>query len=402
MTENNRRLPVPVDALPLADRLLFVLSEIEQVAEKAAREKALKKHNEAQIREAITYMPPFAQQIIGELIPTLELLKINGFVKQTDSVSQHQKIVDDKVEETLRDFTFKPQVEDKTRASRDVLRQISKVLHPDSIDPSTEKIISQDEGVEIYSTVMDLAGKEKAEKAQEVLLETMPRILLAKIKKMLSQGMSFAQIAENNSELVADLENLRWIASVRLPKDGVYRRFGEPDEAEKKAKDMKKKDDCHAGTIGYGIICGTVDDILSFAKSRKLNPELVEKIEVFVKYMKDVGGYVGGVGEFVYEKPWIVTPYLAMFGKPMEEAIQGLIPDVYQLAGAVISVDKDVLETTIARLRESVTDLKFKARRYGEELVRAANPTLRTRDTSSIPYENFPEKIIKEYNNKNW
>lgn len=407
----NKRLPVSVSVLPAETRLALLIPDIENVATRAADEQALRQHNESVIREALQYVPPFAKEIALDLHPTRDLLIENGFRPRRAQEDETETALNEKVAETLEEYNFRPKVTDSAAAT-DVVRRISKTLHPDVADPVAGQVFSPTERIEVYGEALKVAKAKDAKKAWQLLIETMPRFHLYRIKLMMADGMSFAEIVAQNPELVPELEQLRWVALHSLPEEGVRRRFGKPEEAESEAVRIKRRNEHHGRTAGLAMINGVTGDVFEFAKVRGITPvEAVNQFDNILKFMEDAGGYVGATGEFSYQRgDWVVTPHAATLAKKMEDFIEVLPHGVYHLATVVANPESTPveIEKALTELSFAVASVRLSAERYGQELVslvmgREEEEKPARLDGDIISLKHFKEiNYQKEYYEKNY
>ncbi len=388
------RLPVSVDILPPATRLALVLFDIERVVDRAGQEKALRIGNERVIREALTYAPPFAKEIALNLSETRILLISNGFRPEVNSEAG----LDQAVDEALKEYSYRPKVAKPSEVAKDIAKRIARIVHPDVADTAAMKVFSDGERVDVYGTSLRLAEAGEAEKAQQVLLETMPRLYLHQIQKMLATGMTFAEIVAQNPGLVPEMETIRWIAKIRLPDERAYRGTVDPEAVKARAKDIISKSEYHARTAGFAMVYGVAEDVLEFAKTRGLEPAGYAN-ENLLKYMKEVAGYVGGTGEFVLRYGnWMVTPYARTLAEKMEELIKALPHAVHYLAQVVVDPDAtvEVFNQALEAVKSAVVSVRSNAERYGHVLEDTAN----SRNTRAISFSRDPS--ITSIYNKNY
>lgn len=387
----DRRLPVPVDNLPSATRLALILFDIDQVAARAGQERALRLGNERIIREALTYAPPFAREIAEDLSATRILLISNGFIPEDREKSEIglAKAVD----EALREYGYRPKVVNPFETTRDIARRIAMTVHPDVAGGNVGQILPVCERNDTLATALMLGEAAEGEKAQQLLIETMPRLYLHQIRDMLAQGMTFAEIVVANPEMIPDLENLRWVAAHRLPKEREYRRFSDPEEVEQQAARIRRKNEHHARTAGYTMVYGITRDVLKFAESKGLKP-LGYATEHLLKYMEETGGYIGGTGEFVFQRGvWVESMYARILAGKMEGSIKALPHALHYVAEVVIAPDTttESFNKALEELKSVVANVKSRAEQYGGELEDTAN----RRSTPSASLNSNPLIINK-------
>lgn len=361
---------MPVDILPPATRLALILPDIERVADRAAQERTLRLGNEQAIREALMYAPPFAKEIVQDLSRTRILLNANGFIpeKKKDELAQA-------VDEELKDYRYMPRLADPLKTAREAMKRIAWTVHPDVADASIAEAFSEAERVDAYTTSIRMAEAGEAEKAQQLLIETMPKLYLHQIRDKLAQGMGFAEIVAQNPELVPEMENVRWIARRRLPDERAYRGNLDPKTVEEKARDIRRKKEFHARTSGYVMIYEVVEDVMRFAQSKGLTP-VGYASENLLRFMEEASRYVGGTGEFVLQRgKWVETYYAETLAKKMEEFIRALPHAVHYLAEVAVVPDTttEAFNKALEQLRVAVASVRSSAERYGQELVNRAN-----------------------------
>ena len=118
--------------------------------------------------------------------------------------------------------------------------------------------------------------------------------------------------------------------------------------------------------------------------------------------MIDVGGYIGGTAEFVYQRGnWVKTHYAEVLAKKMEELIKVLPHGLYYLTTIVVRPDStpEVIEKALTEYKSAIASVRASAERYGEELVVTANRDNRSNNVFS---DRLSEKNYITYNENNY
>lgn len=414
------RLPVPVEAIPAEARLASILFDIDSIAERAQRERDLKDYTVRVIREAFTYKPTLAIETEQALRKSIDLLLEKGHEPQVKMDEEPKgKTLDQAVAERLKTYDYRAPISTKAReeTTRSILRQIAKAYHPDSNgtpDDVAGAISDNDrtQAISKVAEVVDSTNPQKAEEAQRVLLETMPKYYLQMVKTLLAQGSSLAEVAVQYPNVVSEMENLRWIAFLRFPPANSYRRFQTFEDADREAANVRRKPEHHARTIACGMVAAIYEEVMLFAGKKIADPLISGEFQSIQDFMKRAFGYVGGAGEFVVQHgDRLITARARDLSRRLEEHIRALPDQVFALTEAVTAdeIELGAIKHALEGVRGAVTKVNWAAGDYGRELEDEANGR-RTRYSDLL--SNFPDKSLlnnkiifrkeEKFNNKNF
>jgi hypothetical protein len=228
--------------------------------------------------------------------------------------------------------------------------------------------------------------------AYEILLETLPKFYSAKVLYRLAQGASLEQVAQEDPGLVRELHWLRWL-TVQPGHRIADLPYPNLNQAKVDAMNMRKEADRLTLAHAYALAYATVEDIITFRKSRPTDETGLETLTGAMTEMAAVGHDL-----------WVTEA-------TVEEAVNasvlvkrlhaGVGREVREVGNAVFHVAKivnpdhvlpDSLAAAAATLKRSVNWVdnaltQFKMETHAaERRMRPLNPTeMRRSSTSGLP-----------------
>ncbi len=349
------------------------------------------------LREAVVYIPPFTQRVAEQLTPMEDLIRQHR--SKTTEAPSRVKQVDQKVEAAAdRTLYTPPQSDDQAVRARQLTRELVKFVHTDRSGPVTSVVPNEDISYTLQRALV-AKGTGDSSLAQSLLLQTTPRVLVNKLKLLITEGYSFDQIAAANPDMAAEMAILNELGYVQYGAGGSLQRpqarrtkaIKTPEDAEREATSMKLKDDRKARIFGLGMIYEVFEEIQPLATTAADTARLA----LIKAAMEKAGGVVGGIDEFFAQNG---TRYQINYLQSKLEDFIAALPERI-LAVAQGLVDGSDIEAAADSLLASVIEVERSGRRYIYGMEEAANPPVKSDKTEQI-ITNFTHE--KKYNKENY
>lgn len=329
--ESPNRLPVDTSSMPPPEAMLVSsLFLLDRISGKMRERSRIRQANEAVIRDALDYEPPFSMDIRA-LTADLRrhLLREGIFSPSPKEPVDRQSRINGELTEKGKQVIF-------SQNGVSMAREVSKIVHPDKADNIASRIFRQS-STRILGEAVSSSNSGNSQEAAEVFIETLPQYYLEKIKSLLAEGLSFPQIVQLEPDLPSKIQIIIYLAINGEEISPITT----PEEARKKAEEIKRKADARARIKGFGIILGLMDDFLPFCERER--QALTPYYQRFARSTLDAARYLIRADEYMVKHPETMNQ-----GRPEREKeeneIRRLRSSFERLAYAIIDDGDEVRE----------------------------------------------------------
>ena len=388
---------VSVDVLPQCVRLEFLLTRIEELAKKTKKESSIREHNQKVIKDAVIYMPPFAESIQNQLSSSFDLLRLQGH-----RISDQKEQVQQKVDEVLRDPYERPLPSGISPTS--ISRMISFMIHPDISETTVKNAVSSSDIADALGKAFQAAEEKDSKKAIETLLDISPSILFGKVMELLKSGMSFEQITTLNPEIVPQMEFVLYLDRI-LTLHNRHDKFLDTRSADTEAEEMKKRDDQHATTYGFSVIQRILTETHTFV-SQKYPGRLSGEYDPFTRtllIMNDIMEMLGSANEFVWQNRVLSNRDGVVEARRLiEECLVAFLPQVVRIVSIYVNTEYDSsnAKKAITDAQDRVFELRRKVEKFTSNLRDLVNTRIKVEFVN--PDQNIINSNIYKYENKKY
>jgi hypothetical protein len=265
------RLALAVDAVPPATRLFLALLDLQELVAVVEERRRIRRRCDEIMRDAVAYRSPPEQHMDEQLNASRLLLLRHGFIPR----GLRGPLVEQAEAVESANAHRHSQGDARAHQVAVIARAVKRTLHPDVSDVAL--VFREEEIAEAIDRLKTAEQLVDSEMAYEVLLETLPKFHVGRVRRRLAQGASFEDLIAEDPAIVAELTWLRWLTlqpGCRLA-DLPYPNLNlAKTEAARMTKDAEKLTLAHAFALAYAA----AEDVLNYRRSKPTDPEVLQAL----------------------------------------------------------------------------------------------------------------------------
>ncbi len=276
------RFALVIDAVPPVTRLFIALLDLQELVAVVEERRRVRRRCDEITREAMAYRSPPEQQMDDQLDATRLLLLQHGFIPR----GLRGPLVEQAEEVESANAHRRPRDPARAHYASAMAREVKRTLHPDVSDVAL--VLSEEEIAEAIARMKTAEQLADPDMAYEVLLETLPKYHVGRVRQRLAQGVSLDDVANEDPTIVDELRWLRWLTLQpgRRVADLLYPNL---NAAKTEASQMMKEADKLTLAHAYALAYAAAEDVFSYRRTKPTDAAGLETLTKVLGDMANVG-----------------------------------------------------------------------------------------------------------------